>query len=111
VALLTVEATTADELDIAFASAAAQHADAVMDLGDPLTFTEAPRIIALAANEFRFDAGPAGSLPYPLAVANPRIRACSPTSSRPALSSARSHHPNQLHADARAGRIPRANCA
>jgi putative ABC transport system substrate-binding protein len=28
--------------------AAAQHADAVMDLGDPLTFTEAPRIIALA---------------------------------------------------------------
>ena len=49
VALLTVEATTAEELDVAFALAAAQHADAVMDLGDPLTFFQAPRIIALAA--------------------------------------------------------------
>ena len=49
VALLTVEATTAEELDVAFASAAAQHADAVMDLGDPLTFFQAPRIVALAA--------------------------------------------------------------
>ena len=49
VALLTVEATTAEELDVAFASAAAQHADAVMDLGDALTFFQAPRIIALAA--------------------------------------------------------------
>lgn len=49
VALLTVEATTAEEFDVAFASAAAQHADAVMDLGDALTFFQAPRIIALAA--------------------------------------------------------------
>ncbi|MBR0719892.1 ABC transporter substrate-binding protein [Bradyrhizobium liaoningense] len=49
VALLTVEATTAEELDVAFASAAAQHADAVMDLGDALTFFQAPRTIALAA--------------------------------------------------------------
>jgi putative tryptophan/tyrosine transport system substrate-binding protein len=49
VALLTVEATTAEELDVAFAFAAAQHADAVMDLGDTLTFFQAPRIIALAA--------------------------------------------------------------
>jgi putative ABC transport system substrate-binding protein len=49
VALLTVEATTAEELDLAFASAAAQHADAILDLGDTLTFVEAPRIIALAA--------------------------------------------------------------
>jgi putative ABC transport system substrate-binding protein len=49
VALLTVEATKAEELDVAFASAAAQHADAIMDLGDPLTFSQAPRIIALAA--------------------------------------------------------------
>jgi putative ABC transport system substrate-binding protein len=49
VALLTVQATTAQELDIAFASAAAQHADAILDLGDALTFVEAPRIIALAA--------------------------------------------------------------
>jgi putative ABC transport system substrate-binding protein len=49
VALLTVEATTAEELDIAFASAAAHHADAIMDLGDALTVVQAPRIIALAA--------------------------------------------------------------
>ena len=48
-ALLTVEATTAEELDVAFASAAAQHADAIMDLGDALTFFQAPRMIALAA--------------------------------------------------------------
>jgi putative ABC transport system substrate-binding protein len=49
VALLTVEATTAEELDVAFASATAQHADAILDLGDALTFVQAPRIVALAA--------------------------------------------------------------
>jgi putative ABC transport system substrate-binding protein len=49
ITLLTVEATTAEELDVAFASAAAQHADAIIDFGDPLTFVQAPRIIALAA--------------------------------------------------------------
>ena len=49
-ALPTVEATTADELDLAFASAAAQRADAMIDFGDTLTFVQAPRIIALAAN-------------------------------------------------------------
>ena len=48
-ALLTVEATTAEELDSAFASATAQHADAIIDFGDPLTYAQAPRIIALAA--------------------------------------------------------------
>ena len=48
-ALPIVEATTAEELDIAFASAAAQHADAIIVFGDPLTVVEAPRIIALAA--------------------------------------------------------------
>ena len=48
-ALPIVEATTAEELDIAFASATAQHADAIMDLGDALTVVHAPRIIALAA--------------------------------------------------------------
>src|SRR5262249_12142336 len=42
-------ATTAEELDIAFASAAAQHADAIIVLGDALTFNNAPRITALAA--------------------------------------------------------------
>ena len=49
VALPIVEATTAEELDVAFASAAAQHADAIVDFGDALTFVQAPRIIALAA--------------------------------------------------------------
>ncbi|XSC43301.1 ABC transporter substrate-binding protein [Bradyrhizobium sp. RDT10] len=49
VALPIVEATTAEELDVAFASAAAQHADAIVDVGDALTFVQAPRIIALAA--------------------------------------------------------------
>jgi putative ABC transport system substrate-binding protein len=48
VALSTVEAATAEELDIAFASAAAQHADAIIVLGDALTVTQAPRVIALA---------------------------------------------------------------
>ena len=50
VALPIVEATTADELDTAFASAAAQQADAMIVLGDSLTFQEAPRVTALAAN-------------------------------------------------------------
>jgi putative tryptophan/tyrosine transport system substrate-binding protein len=50
VTLTIVEATTAEELDIAFASAAAQHADAIIDVGDPLTIVqEAPRVIALAS--------------------------------------------------------------
>jgi putative tryptophan/tyrosine transport system substrate-binding protein len=49
VALPIVEATTADELDIAFASAAAQHADAIFPFGDPLTIRNATRITALAA--------------------------------------------------------------
>ena len=49
VALPIVEATTAEELDIAFASAAAQHADAIIVFGDPLTFRNAPQVTALAA--------------------------------------------------------------
>ena len=49
VALPIVEATTAEELDAAFASAAAQHADGIVDVGDVLTVAEAPRVIALAA--------------------------------------------------------------
>jgi putative tryptophan/tyrosine transport system substrate-binding protein len=51
VALPIVEATTAEELDTAFASAAAQHADAMIVLGDGLTTQEAPRVTALAAND------------------------------------------------------------
>src|SRR5712664_2503997 len=47
VALPIVEATTAEELDIAFASAAAQHADAIVVFGDPLTLRHAPRVVAL----------------------------------------------------------------
>ena len=48
-ALPTVEATTAEELDVAFASAAAQRADAMIVFGDPLTILQAPRVVALAA--------------------------------------------------------------
>jgi putative ABC transport system substrate-binding protein len=50
VALPIVEATTADELDTAFASAVAQHADAMIVFADNLTNQEAPRVTALAAN-------------------------------------------------------------
>ena len=49
VALPIVEATTAEELDLAFAAAAAQRADAIIVLGDRLHIIEAPRIVALAA--------------------------------------------------------------
>jgi putative ABC transport system substrate-binding protein len=49
VALPVVEATTAEQLDIAFASAVAQHGDAIADLGDALTFNNAARVTALAA--------------------------------------------------------------
>jgi putative ABC transport system substrate-binding protein len=49
VALPIVEATTAEELDTAFASAAAERADAMIVLGDPLTVVHGPRVIALAA--------------------------------------------------------------
>jgi putative tryptophan/tyrosine transport system substrate-binding protein len=49
VALPIVEATTAEELDIAFASAAAQHADAIIPFGDALTVNNAARVTALAA--------------------------------------------------------------
>jgi len=49
VALPIVEANTAEELDAAFASAAAQHVDGIVDVGDVLTWVEAPRVIALAA--------------------------------------------------------------
>ena len=49
VALPIVEATTAEELDNAFASAATQHADAIVVFGDPLTFRYATQVAALAA--------------------------------------------------------------
>ena len=49
VALPIVEASTVEELDIAFASAAAQHADAINVFGDTLTVSNAPRVTALAA--------------------------------------------------------------
>src|SRR5262245_61343632 len=47
--LAIVEATTAEELDKAFASATAQHAEAMIVFGDPLTNRQAPRVVALAA--------------------------------------------------------------
>jgi putative ABC transport system substrate-binding protein len=49
VALPIVEATTAEELDTAFASAAAQRADAMIVFGDSLTVRQGPRVVALAA--------------------------------------------------------------
>ncbi|WP_314963676.1 ABC transporter substrate-binding protein [Bradyrhizobium cosmicum] len=49
VALPIVEATTAEELDTAFASAAAQRADALIVFGDALTVVQGPRVVALAA--------------------------------------------------------------
>jgi putative ABC transport system substrate-binding protein len=49
VVLPTVEATKAEELDVAFASAVAQRADAIIVLGDYLTIFQAPRVVALAA--------------------------------------------------------------
>ena len=44
-----LEATTVEELDIAFASAAAQHADAIIPLADVLTVNNVTRVTALAA--------------------------------------------------------------
>ena len=44
VALPVVEATTAEEIDIAFASAAAQHADAINVFGDTLTVNKPPEL-------------------------------------------------------------------
>ena len=49
IAMPVVEATTAEELDIAFASAAAQRADAIVVFGDTLALRQAPRVVALAA--------------------------------------------------------------
>ena len=49
VALPVVEASTVEELDIAFASAAAQHADAIIPFGDALTVNNATWVTALAA--------------------------------------------------------------
>lgn len=49
VVLPTVEAATVDELETAFASAASQHVDAIIVLGDVLIIREAARVIALAA--------------------------------------------------------------
>lgn len=44
-----VEATKAEELDIAFASTATQRVDAIVIFGDYLTILHAPRVVALAA--------------------------------------------------------------
>src|SRR5262245_7008685 len=44
-----LEATTVEEFDIAFASAAAQHADAIIPLGSELAVNNVTRVTALAA--------------------------------------------------------------
>jgi putative ABC transport system substrate-binding protein len=82
VALPIVEATTAEELDIAFASAAAQHADAINVFGDPLSVNNAPRVTALAAEHrlpaiyiFRLFATNGGLISYGPDLADLFIRA------------------------------------
>jgi ABC-type uncharacterized transport system substrate-binding protein len=82
VALPTVEATTAEELDIAFASAAAQRANAIIVFGDPLTVSNAPRVTALAAKHrlpaiylFRLFATNGGLISYGSDLADLFIRA------------------------------------
>src|SRR6476661_8972904 len=81
-ALPIIEATTAEELDIAFASAAAQHADAINVFGDPLTVNNAPRVTALAAEHrlpasylFRLFATHGGLISYGPDLADLFIRA------------------------------------
>ena len=49
IALPTVEATKAEELKVAFASAADQHANAIVVLGDHVTVFHGPAVVALAA--------------------------------------------------------------
>jgi putative tryptophan/tyrosine transport system substrate-binding protein len=49
IALPVVEATTAEQLDIAFASATAQGADAMVVFGDTMVLRQASRVVALAA--------------------------------------------------------------
>ena len=82
VALSIVEATTAEELDVAFASAAAQHADAISVFGDALTVNNAPRVTALAAEHrlpasylFRLFATNGGLISYGPDLADLFIRA------------------------------------
>jgi putative ABC transport system substrate-binding protein len=48
VALPVVEATTAEELDIAFASVAAQHANAIIVFADALTVNNLSCLICFA---------------------------------------------------------------
>src|SRR5882762_2572873 len=82
VALPIVEATTAEELDIAFASAAAQHADAIYVFGDALTVNNAARVTALAAKHrlpaiylFRLFATNGGLISYGPDIADLNFRA------------------------------------
>jgi putative ABC transport system substrate-binding protein len=81
-ALPVVEATTAEELDIAFASAAAEHADAISVFDDALTVTNAARVTALAAKHrlpaiylFRLFATNGGLISYGPDLADLFIRA------------------------------------
>jgi putative tryptophan/tyrosine transport system substrate-binding protein len=82
VAIPVVEAATAEKLDIAFASAAAQHADAISVFADALTVNNAPRVTALAAKHrlpaiylFRLFATNGGLISYGPDIADLFIRA------------------------------------
>ena len=49
ITLPVVEATTAEQLDVAFASAANQRADAILVFGETMVLRQASRVVALAA--------------------------------------------------------------
>jgi putative tryptophan/tyrosine transport system substrate-binding protein len=82
VALPVVEATTAEEIDVAFASVATQHADAIIVFGDALVVNNAQRVTALAAEHrlpaiylFRLFAANGGLISYGPDIADLFIRA------------------------------------
>ncbi|MGY8680628.1 ABC transporter substrate-binding protein [Bradyrhizobium sp. UFLA05-153] len=82
VALPIVEATTAEELDIAFASAAAQQPNAIVVMGDALMVNNDTRVTALAAKHrlpaiylFRLFATNGGLVSYGPDIANSLRRA------------------------------------
>src|SRR5262249_39553050 len=50
ISLLPVEASASDEIDVAFATIAREHAEALIVTGDPMFFLERARIVEFAAS-------------------------------------------------------------
>src|SRR5262249_7451450 len=50
ISLLPVEASASDEIDVAFAMIAREHAEALIVTGDPIFFLERARIVGFAAS-------------------------------------------------------------